>query len=310
MKKISIVIPVYFNERSLDQLFSSIKNISDKLKEENIEIEIIAIDDGSGDESLDKLLKIKEDFRNLEIIKLTRNYGAWPAVKAGLSQVNGDCFVILAADMQDSPALIYDMAKKWVSGHKFVICERLSRDDPLISKILSAIYYKLIKIFVLKDYPIGGYDLALMDRVMLSPLVNSSKSSYLPILAFSLGYKPEVIYYHRKKRVEGKSRWTLQKKIKVFLDVILGFSVTPIRAISGIGAIVAMMSFSYGALVVGYSLIYQSDTPGFAALASLITFLLGLIILMLGVIGEYLWRIFDESNKRPEFIVEKIYKRI
>jgi dolichol-phosphate mannosyltransferase len=160
---------------------------------------------------------------------------------------------------------------------------------------------------VISDYPEGGYDLALMDKSLLPHIVNSSKNLYTPLLAYWLGYKPEVIHYHRAKREHGKSRWTFKKKFKAFLDVMLGFSVTPIRLISAFGVVVAILSFAYGTSVVINAFLGNVPVAGFAALAALITFLLGLVIIMLGIIGEYLWRVFDEVNKRPEVVIDEIY---
>jgi chromate transport protein ChrA len=138
-------------------------------------------------------------------------------------------------------------------------------------------------------------------------LLNSSKSVFTPLLAYWLGYKPDVIHYHRPAREHGRSGWTFAKKFTAFLDVMLGFSITPIRAISGVGAIVALCSFLYGGVVVMGAVFHQIPVEGFATVVALVTFLLGLIIVMLGIIGEYLWRIFDETNKRPETVIEEVW---
>jgi dolichol-phosphate mannosyltransferase len=127
------------------------------------------------------------------------------------------------------------------------------------------------------------------------------------LLAYWLGYKPEIIHYHRAKREHGKSQWTFKKKFKAFLDVMLGFSVTPIRLISAFGLVVATLSFTYGVSVVANALLGNVPVAGFASLAALISFLLGLVIVMLGIIGEYLWRVFDEVNKRPEVVIDEVY---
>jgi dolichol-phosphate mannosyltransferase len=145
-----------------------------------------------------------------------------------------------------------------------------------------------------------------MDRAMLEPMRNCSKNAFTPLLAYWLGYTPDVVEYHRPSREHGKSGWTFSKKVKTFLDVMLGFSVTPIRLISAFGAVVATSSFVYGVLVAIGALTGRIAVSGFATLAVLITFLLGLIIVMLGVIGEYLWRIFDEVNRRPEVVIDEV----
>lgn len=215
--------------------------------------------------------------------------------------------MILAADLQDPPNLVIEMAKRWLAGSKFVICERISRDDPVLSKFYAFFYYRLLHLLVMKDYPSGGYDLALMDKELLPYLQQSSKNLYTPLLAYWLGFKPEILYYHRNKRIHGKSRWTFAKKVKAFFDVMLGFSVTPIRLMSLVGVIVSIMSFLYGISIIIHALIGSIPVPGFATLTCMIIFLMGLIIIMLGIIGEYLWRIFEELNKRPETIIDEIY---
>ena len=146
-----------------------------------------------------------------------------------------------------------------------------------------------------------------MDALYLPYLLNSAKSVVYPYLAYWVGHKPSVLKYHRQKRKFGKSRWTFAKSFNLVFDIILGFSVTPIRAISGFGAFVSLLSFLYGGSVTIMALLNYVPVQGFASIVALITFLLGLIIIMLGVIGEYLWRISEELNKRPETIIEKTW---
>lgn len=306
-RTLSIIIPVYFNAESLPILFAQFAKLENQLLSKSIELELIFVDDGSKDESLDRLLEFKQQRPDTKVVKLTRNFGAVHCAKTGFKFVTGDAFMIIAADLQDPPGLVLDMAEHWQNGAKFVICERDTRDDPLISRIYSRIYYTMLRSLVIKDYPEGGYDMALMDKVFLPFLVDSSKSVFTPLLAYWLGYEPTVIKYHRPAREHGKSRWTFRKKFHAFLDVMLGFSITPIRSISAVGAIVSLCSFGYGLVVITGALLGNVPVEGFATVVALITFLLGLIILMLGVIGEYLWRIFDQTNRRPETVIEKIY---
>ena len=306
-RKISVVVPVYFNEESLPLLFEELEKIELALLPRMIELELIFVDDGSRDDSLALLLEFKVKRVNTKVVKLTRNFGAVHCSKTGFKFVTGDAFMIIAADLQDPPNLILEMIDHWLAGSKFVICERVTRDDPVVSKIFSKIYYKLLRLLVISDYPLGGYDMALMDRTFLPYMVNSAKSVFTPLLAYWLGYKPVVIRYHRNARQQGKSGWTFNKKLTTLLDVMLGFSITPIRTISGIGVIVALFSFLYGGAVVVSALLHRMPVEGFATVVALLTFLLGLIIIMLGIIGEYLWRIFDETNKRPETVIEEVW---
>jgi glycosyltransferase involved in cell wall biosynthesis len=306
-KTLSIIVPVYFNSESLPFLFEKLLDLEEKLETRQIGLELIFVDDGSKDDSLAKLLDFKKTRPGTRVVKLTRNFGAVRCSKAGLKFVSGDAFIVLAADLQDPPHLILEMVERWHKGSKFVICERLTRDDPAVSKFFSRIYYKLIRVFVVPGYPQGGFDMALMDRALLPHLAESSKSVFTPLLAFWLGYQPDVIQYHRPPRLHGKSRWSFSKKVSAFFDVMLGFSITPIRTLSAIGAIVAVCSFLYGLTVVIGALSNRIPVSGFASIVSLMSFLLGLIILMLGMISEALWRISMETNKRPEVVIEEVW---
>jgi polyisoprenyl-phosphate glycosyltransferase len=305
-KVLSVVVPVYFNAESLPALFAELQAIEEQLLSRGVELELVFVDDGSGDESFAELVKIKEQRRPTKVVRLTRNFGAVHASKCGLSFVTGDCFMVLAADLQDPPELISKLVDKWLAGSRFTICERIAREDPLVSRAFSAVFYWLVHRLVISDYPSGGYDMALMDAALLPHLRDSSKNLYTPLLAYWLGYRPEVITYHRPKRRYGKSRWSFRKKFIAFLDVVLGFSVRPIRLISGLGAVVAATSFCYGLSVIVHALLGQVPVPGFASLAALLAFLVGLVIVMLGVIGEYLWRVFDEVNRRAEVVIDEI----
>ena len=183
----------------------------------------------------------------------------------------------LAADLQDPPQLIVQMVDYWLNGIKYVTCIRAHRDDPFISKIFSAAYYKLVRVFVVKDFPQGGFDLFLMDKIMLPYMLHSGKNINISLFAHSLGFAPQVIYYRREKRQHGKSRWTLAKKINYFIDSLIGFSVLPLRLASWMGIIVAVPSFIYGVIVVSFVFIKGVVVPGFAAVATLTAFLFGVL---------------------------------
>jgi polyisoprenyl-phosphate glycosyltransferase len=304
---VSVVVPVYFNADSLPTLHRRLEEVERALIERHaISLQLIFVDDGSGDASLQALREIKQARPESTIVRLSRNFGAVHASRTGFRFVRGQAFVVLAADLQDPPELLLEMVPHWLAGRKFVIAVRASREDPWRSRLWSRLYYRLLRFMVVPGYPEGGFDIALMDRSMLEPMRNCSKNAFTPLLAYWLGHQPAVVTYHRPKRVHGRSGWTFTKKFKAFLDVMLGFSVTPIRLISAVGACVAGASFVYGVAVAIGALSGSIEVSGFATLAILITFLLGLIIIMLGVIGEYLWRIFDEVNRRPESVIDEV----
>jgi glycosyltransferase involved in cell wall biosynthesis len=307
VKSLSIVVPVYFNEGSLPDLFRELREVERQLLDLGVDLELIFVDDGSADGSFAELLKIKAQRPTTRVVKLSRNFGAVHASKTGLQFVTGDCFLILAADLQDPPGLIPEMVRRWQDGAKFITCVREKRSDPPVSTLLAKLYYRILRAVVVPNYPDGGYDLALMDRVMLPHMQSSAKNINPNVFAFWLGFRPVAIPYERRKRVHGKSRWTFRKRLKFFLDTLLGFSIVPLRVISLVGIVVSLASLTFVAFVVVNGLLGRYDVPGFATLASIISFLLGLVICMLGVIGEYLWRIFDEVSRRPEAVIEEVH---
>lgn len=304
---VSVIVPVFFNEGSLPSLHAALKEIEGELNSRDAAMQLIFVDDGSADQSLARLKQIKAERPETTIVKLTRNFGAVHATKTGIRFAKGDCFVVLAADMQDPPSLIVQMFDRWRTGSKYVVCARSHREDPLSARIFSAIYYRLVRLLVARDYPSGGYDMALMDKAFLPYLIQSSKNINTPLFAFWLGFAPDVIEYVRARREYGRSRWTFGKRVKFFLDSLLGFSILPIRIITAIGAVVSFVSFGYGTMLVINTLRGEVAVAGFPTLTSLMAFLLGLVIIMLGVIGEYIWRIFDEVNLRPESVIEEVF---
>lgn len=307
MKTISVVIPVYYNEGSLLPLFEKLQDIEKQLAERDMALQLIFVDDGSKDASFERLMTIKAARPQTTVIKLARNFGAVSASKTGLKFVKGDCFMLLAADLQDPPQIIIRMADEWAKGNNYVIAVRRTRVDPPLTRIFAGFYYWLLKNLVVQDYPNGGFDMFLLDKKALEHFQNSAKDINPSLLSYWFGFEPVVLEYDRQERMYGKSRWTFTKKMKFFLDSLLGFSVLPLRLMSLFGVIVSALSFAYGLLVTVNALMGVRDVPGFPTLIALITFLLGFIIVMLGIIGEYLWRIVVQLNQRPETVIDEIH---
>ncbi|MBL8132852.1 MAG: glycosyltransferase [Anaerolineae bacterium] len=306
-KLVSVVVPVYYNQESLPHLFAALQTVEAQLGERGCALELVFVDDGSGDGSLGELLKIKAQRPNTVVVKLARNFGAIHASKVGLNYINGGCFMWLAADLQDPPHLIVEMTDHWLNGAKFVLAVRTRRGDPALTRFFARVYYALVRRFIVPDYPPTGFDIMLMDRQLLPYMRDSTKNMNTTLLLYWLGFKPVEIEYVRPERPYGKSRWTFVKKLNYFVDSVVGFTVLPIRIITGIGFAVSVLSFLYGAYIFLSTLIEGRDAPGFATLAALIAFLVGLVIVMLGIIGEYVWRIFDEVTRRPEVVVDEVY---
>jgi glycosyltransferase involved in cell wall biosynthesis len=305
LPKVSVIVPVYFNVDSLPSLFLELELLEFNCKE--VQFEFIFVDDGSKDNSDLIILTFRAKKNNVIFVKLSRNFGAINASTTGLKYATGDCVIFLAADLQDPPELISKMIAAWRNGYKFVICERESRKDSFRVKIFANFYYTMLRKFVLSDFPKGGFDLALMDKVMVPVLLESSKTSYIPILAWWQGFSPYVIKYHRLKREHGKSKWTLAKRINAMIDIFLGFSIAPIRTFFYVGSVVSIASLGYGAWIITQAAIGKVPVQGFATLTVLLSFFSGIIISGISVIGEYLWRVLDQVNSRPRAIVEQVY---
>lgn len=308
MKKVSIVTPVYYNQDSLWQHVEGISTLRDRLRAElSMDLELIYVNDGSGDQSLTKLKDIKLKYEDwITIVSLTKNFGSVHAISAGLNYVTGDCFAIVSADLQDPPELVFDMVSEWIEGSQFVVCARKDRHDPLMTTLFAKVFNFLTRKLIISDYPKGGYDLFLFDKQYLMLIKEKGKNFNLQIFCSWLGVKPKIIYYHRQKREHGKSRWTFRKKIKLMVDSFIGFSTAPIRFISLLGIMTSCVSFFYGLVIFYNALIGHVVVPGYASIVCILSFLLGLVIFMLGVVGEYLARIYDEVNNKPAYVIQEV----
>lgn len=306
-KVFSIIIPVYQNEENIDKTVTSLLTLKGKLP--NYKLELIFIDDGSSDNSLELLLKHKKHNKsNMIVIKLTKNFGQISAIQAGLKIANGDCAGIISADLQDPYELFIEMIKKWEIGLKLIIGERIDREESINQSFVSNLYWRLVNKYAVKGYPLGGYDFCLIDRQVIDDINRiDEKNTHIFVLIFSLGYKYEKIYYKRMKRELGKSQWTLPKKIKLFVDTFVSFSYLPVKGISYIGLAISILSFFYAFFIVMSKFIFGNEYEGWTTIIVLISSFSGLILLTLGIIGEYLWRILDETRKRPYFVIDKIY---
>ncbi|MBP1934774.1 glycosyltransferase family 2 protein [Ammoniphilus resinae] len=303
----SIVVPIYYNALNIPYTVPKLQKLQDLIPD--CDLELIFVDDGSGDNSLELLLKEKQKDSRIKVIKLSKNFGSMAAIQAGLNLANGDCVGVISADLQDPPELFADMITKWKSGKKIVMATREDREESFSQKLFSNTYYSLMNKFAIKNYPIGGFDFVLMDQQVVMELNRiNEKNTNIMSLIFWLGHEQETIPYVRQQRQVGKSRWTLSKKIKLFIDSFVSFSFAPIRFMSAIGLVTAMLSFLYGLFIIIFALFGEFKVEGWATIISIITFLLGLIMMMLGIIGEYLWRILDETRNRPGYIIDEIYK--
>jgi polyisoprenyl-phosphate glycosyltransferase len=307
MKTFSIIVPVYYNALNLEETIPQLLNLGEEL--DGYKLELVFVDDGSGDQSLDILLQFQSRFPEIiKVVKLTRNFGSMAAIQAGLTVTSGDCIGMISADLQDPPELFTDMIKHWENGSKAVFAVRQDRDEPVLQKTLSNFYYALIRKYAVQEYPNGGFDYFLIDRQVAVEINRiQEKNTNLMTLIFWLGFKPVILPYIRRRREKGNSRWTLSKKIKLFVDTFVAFSYFPIRILSVIGFIVALSSFIYGGYILFYWLIKGVEVKGYVPSMLVMTFTSGIQMTMLGVLGEYLWRTLDETRRRPFYVIDEVF---
>jgi polyisoprenyl-phosphate glycosyltransferase len=304
--KFSIVVPIYYNELNIPYTVPRLKALEQSLP--GYELEFVFVDDGSQDASLQLLLEERAKDPRIKVIKLSRNFGSMAAIQAGLHYTTGDCVGIITADLQDPPELFVDMLQKWETGNKVVLAVRQDRQESAGQKLFAGIYYFLLDRLALKGYPRGGFDFLLIDRQIVEELTAiREKNTNVMSLVFWLGHSRAIIPYVRQERKHGVSKWTLAKKVKLFVDSFISFSFAPIRIMSAIGAATAVLSCAYGIFSVIALLTGHIGIHGYTTIVALITFLLGLVMVMLGIVGEYLWRILDEARNRPGYVVDEVH---
>ncbi len=303
----SIVIPVYQNASSLPSTIPAMLNLAKSLAGQT---EVIFVDDGSNDASWNLIQQAQKDFPDtIRAVRFTRNFGQRAATLAGIAQSKGKAIGVISADLQDPPELFQKMLEEWRRGKKLVIATRTKRQDGWWNDLLSAFFYRTIRRLAIPDYPKNGFDFYLMDREIADIVLRASeKHGHLMMLIFSLGYPYSVYPYERGPRLQGKSQYTFFKKWLSFYDAIFANSFAPIRFVTLLGASTALMAFLYGVyVIISWWWNYPESRQvnhGWASIVVLITFFSGCILLSLGILGEYLWRMFEEVRRRPLYVID------
>ena len=304
--KISFIIAVYRNEGAISGTYEKIKSLFGAALA-GLEYEIIFVDDGSDDGSLKEILAVRNCDQNVKAITFTRNFGQMAAMLAGFKEAGGDAVINISADMQDPIELIPQMIHKWQEGAEIVICYRTDRSDTLSAKLFSYVAYGALRLSV-PQIPPGGFDFVLMDRKALNEFNSIDvRNRFFQGDLLWTGYRTSFIPYVRLKRTIGKSQYNFAKKLKNFIDAFLDASYLPIRFISSVGIILSILGVIYSLTIV-YSWL-RGGTPfsGWAPIMIAMLIIGGLIMVMLGVIGEYIWRIYDEVRKKPNYIIRDKY---
>jgi len=302
-KLVSIIVPAYNESKNLPLLYAEIKNV---LSKSEYQWELIVIDDHSSDETFDVTKQIGAKDARVRGMRFSRNYGSHVAIFCGLEHAQGDCAVILAADLQDPPGVIPELCRQWENGDHIVWAVRASREGEKRSTIgFSRIYYFLMRrIIGIRDLPAEGADFFLIDRLAIDSILQFTERniSIFALISWT-GYKQSFISYDKKERAYGKSGWNFKNKIKLAIDSVISFSYLPIRLLSYLGVIISIIGFIYAGIVFVNAV--KGLTPqGWSSTMVVILALGGVQMIFMGVLGEYMWRTLDESRNRPRYIIE------
>ena len=302
--KISIVVPVYQNEGAITATHDQVAGVFERDLPEH-EYELVLVDDGSKDGSWQEILALQARDPHVKAITFTRNFGQMAAMLAGFREATGDAVINISADLQDPIELIPQMVERWLAGSELVICFRASRSDPMFARWTSRVAYSVLRM-ALPQIPRGGFDVVLMDRVVMDTFnsIDVRHRFFQGDLLWG-GYRTSFIPYERKQRTIGHSQYNFGKRLKNFLDALLDASYLPIRFITLVGVVTASLGFLWALTVVISWLAGDTPFSGWAPLMVAVLVVGGLIMLMLGVIGEYVWRINEEVRKRPNYLVRE-----
>lgn len=304
MSKISIVVPVYYNADTLPMLYA---DMQEKILGVIGDYEIVFVDDGSGDDSWEVMNRLRRKDKNVRCVRLSRNFGEHAAILAGLSACTGDCAVTKQADLQEDSEIILEMYESWKRGNKVVLAVRSARDENPVKKFFANRYYAIVRRFIDKNMPAGGCDCYLLDRQVIRVLeMLDERNSSLTLQVLWVGFQSDKVYFHRRDREVGRSRWTLAKKVKLAADSMMSFSYVPIRLMTATGVLFALLAAVMAVNVVVEKVTVGTPIAGWASLMCVVLLSAGLILLMLGILGEYVWRALDASRNRPPFIIDEV----
>ena len=301
--KVSIIIPVYYNQDNLLPLYNDLKEkFIDKI---NYDYEIIMINDGSKDDSYKVMCELAKKDSHIKNISLSRNFGSHAACLCGLANSTGDCAVIKAADLQEPTELLLEMIESWKSGNNVVLACRESRKESRSQIRFANLYYWLVRKTSLPTMPKNGFDIYLLDRKVIDVINNlDEKNSAITGQILWSGFRTGIVNYTRKAREIGTSKWTLRKKIRLVLDTLFSFSTLPIQILEIIGVLSFTMGIIWAILVLIEKLSGNIPVSGYTTLFIFNLLSFGITMLSMGILGEYLWRTFDASRKRPPYIIE------
>jgi dolichol-phosphate mannosyltransferase len=301
---ISLILPIYNEEGNIDELYKRSKKVLSDVGS----YEIIFINDFSRDNSLQKLIGLSQKDKNVKIIDFSRNFGHQIAITAGIDYAEGDAIVIMDADLQDTPETIVKMVNKWKKGYDVVYGKRRKRKDTMFKKFTAFAFYRLLRRFANIEIPEDTGDFRLMDRKVVKEMKKLKEHSrFMRGLTSWVGFKQTAVLFDRDERRWGATNYPFKKMLKLSFDALTSFSNIPLRLASYLGFFSALVGFAWGLYAVYRKLFLPSSetVPGWTTIVIAIFFIGGIQLIILGIIGEYIGRIYTESQNRPLYIINK-----
>lgn len=305
MKKITILIPCYNEENTLSLLYERLKKMFTGLPA--YQFQILLVDDGSTDNTMNIMKNLRENDKSVSYLSLSRNFGKENAMLAGLDYAEGDAVILIDADLQDPPELIPRMIEEWEKGYDDVYARRRSRAGETWFKRMTAHwYYRILQKFADIDIPADVGDFRLLDRQAVHALCSlREKQRYTKGLFSWIGYNKKELLFDRDARAAGNSKMNLHKLVSLAVDGITSFSVAPLRLASILGIVISSIAFIYLTFVIVKTLLYGDPVAGYPSMISVILFMGGIQLVVLGIIGEYVGRIFYEAKRRPDYLISE-----
>lgn len=305
MPKISVIIPVFNETEVIDTTYQRMKQVMDKTA---MEYELVFVNDGSRDDTEQKILDYAQDDKRVKLLSFSRNFGHQCAISAGMDYASGDAVVVIDADLQDPPELIPQMIEKWQEGFDVVYGKRLKRKgETVFKKVTAKLFYRTLKHLTSVDIPVDTGDFRLIDRKVCDVFkLLKEKNRFIRGLVSWIGFKQTYVEYVRDERLAGETKYPLKKMIRFAMDGILSFSYIPLKIASFLGFLISGLSFLYLIFVLVQKLFYPTGlVPGWTSIVAVLLIFNGIILILLGVIGEYIGRIYDEVRGRPLYIIDK-----
>lgn len=305
---VSLVVPFFNEELAVGKFFDTIVPVLESIH--STHFELVCVNDGSSDGTLDALVQVSMRDARVRVIDLTRNFGKEAALTAGLDEALGDAVIPIDADLQDPPSLIPVMIEHWFDGAEVVAAKRRNRAcDSFAKRVSAGLYYRVHNVLSEVKLPENVGDFRLMDRAVVNALRSlPERRRFMKGLFAWVGFKTVIVEYERELRSAGHSKFSGWRLWNFALEGITSFSTVPLRSWTYIGLVIALLAFGYGAFIIGRTLVFGNPVPGYASLLSVVLLLGGIELVGVGVVGEYVGRIYHESKERPVYLVRRRYQ--